>query len=126
MSDLVTLYVPPSKLTTCLEQSEQIGKRLYKQNENYRTIANVMEHPEFRNFFKKYFSEWDNVKTVLMFLKIYEEIEKVSPIELNGYQKLSILDAIMKDRELRREICREVTERTKDINNLLEQKKLVS
>ena len=115
MSDIVTLYVPPSKLTTCLEQSERIGKMLYKQNKNYRTIANVMEHPEFRNFFKENFSNWDSVKTVIMFLKLYEEIEKVSPVDLNGYQKLSILDTIMKDRELRREICRDVNDRTKMI-----------
>lgn len=111
MSDLVTLYVPPSNMEKCLKDSEKIGKQLYKTNESYRTIANVMEHPEFRKFLDSHFNDWCDVKTILMFLKIYKGIEKVSPVELNGYQKLSILDGIMKDRELRRKICKEVSER---------------
>ena len=39
-----------------------------------------------------------------MFLKLYQEIEKLSPVELNGYKKLSILDSNIKDRELRHDI----------------------
>jgi hypothetical protein len=120
MSDIVTLYVPSSKLTTCLDNSERIGKRLYKNNENYRTIANVMEHPEFRKFFDKYFSSWDDIKTVLMFLKLYHKIEQTSSVTLNGYQKLSVLDAIIKDRQLRSEMCQEVCKETDNIENLLE------
>lgn len=112
MSDPITLYAPKSiltsYLTTCLTQSEKNGKNLYKQNENYRTITNCMEHPEFRKLFDENFSDWDNIKNILMFLKLYQEIEKLSPVELNGYQKLSILDSIIKDRELRHDICMRV------------------
>ena len=81
---------------------------MYKQNENYRTITNCMEHPEFRKLFDDNFSNWDNIKNILMFLKLYQEIEKLSPVELNRYQKLSILDSIIKDRELRHDICMRV------------------
>ena len=63
-----------------------------------------MEHPEFRKLFDDNFSNWDNIKNILMFLKLYQEIEKLSPVELNGYQKLSILDSNIKDRELRHDI----------------------
>ena len=102
------MYVPEANLTTCLEQAEKSGKYLYKQNDNYRTIANCMEHPEFRKLFDDQFSSWDNVKNILMFLKLYQEIEKSSSFELNEYQKLSILNNIMKDRELRHGICQKV------------------
>ena len=67
-----------------------------------------MEHPEFRKLFDENFSNWNNIKNILMFLKLYQEIEKLSPVELNGYQKLSILDSIIKDRELRHDICMRV------------------
>ena len=67
-----------------------------------------MEHPEFRKLFDDNFSNWDNIKNILMFLKLYQEIEKLSPVELNGYQKLSILDSIIKDRELRHNICMKI------------------
>ena len=63
-----------------------------------------MEHPEFRKLFDDNFSNWDNIKNILMFLKLYQEIEKLSPVELNGYKKLSILDSNIKDRELRHDI----------------------
>ena len=77
MSNLVvtTLSVP-----TLLENAEQNGKQLYKQNENYRTLANCLEHPEFRKFLKINFSNWAKVKTIVMFMKLYEEIEKSSPV----------------------------------------------
>lgn len=105
MSDLVSIYIPPDKLTTCLESSEKHGKSLYKQNDNYRVIANCLEHPEFRKLFDKHFDTWNNIHTIVMFMKLYDEIGKASPVEINGYQKLSILDNIMKDREFRGEIC---------------------
>lgn len=118
MSDLVTLYVPKSTLTTCLDEAEKNGKKLYKQNKNYQLIANCMEHPEFRKLFDDHFSTWDNVKNILMFLKLYQKIEKSSPVELNGYQKLSILDGIMKDSDLRHKICKEFISRTREVKTL--------
>ena len=105
MSNLVTIYISPDKLTTCLESSEKHGKSLYKHNDNYRMIANFLEHPEFRTLFDKHFDTWDNIHTIVMFMKLYDEIGKAYNIELNGYQKLSILDNIIKDRQFRQEIC---------------------
>ena len=107
MSNLVTIYIPSDKLTTCLESSEQHGKSLYKHNDNYRVIANCLEHPEFRKLFDKHFDTWDNIHVIVMIMKLYDEIGKASPVELNGYQKLSILDNIMKDGQFRQEICRQ-------------------
>ena len=43
-----------------------------------------------------------------MFLKVYEEIEKRSLTTLNAYQKLYILDRIMKTGELRSKIYQEI------------------
>ena len=106
-----TLGVYEEKLRKHMKRygiGRKIGKQLYKQNENYRTIANCMEHPEFRKLFDTYFSNIDDIKTILLFLKLYQKIEKTSTIQLNGYQKLSILDGIIKNRELRQKIFHEV------------------
>ena len=119
MSDLITVYIPPSHKNKCIGDHEKIGKHLYKQNENYRAIVNCMEHPEFRKLFDDHFSTLDDLKNILLFLKLYREIEKFSPVELNGYQKLSILDDIIKDRKLRREICKEVTNQTRYLSDKL-------
>jgi hypothetical protein len=112
MSELV-----PLKLRTYdLKESEKVGKHLYKYNENYRTIANCMEHPEFRKLFDKYFSDSESVKTILMFMKLYQGIENSSNIKLNGYQKITMLDSIINNKVLRQKICKEVNDITKNLN----------
>jgi hypothetical protein len=114
MSGVITLQIHPSEISTCLEQAETKGKHLYKQNNNYRNIANVMENPEFREFFDTHFSTWDNTKVILMFMKLYKDIEKASPVNLNGYQKISMIDMLMKDKNLRRRLCEQVCEQSNE------------
>jgi len=80
---------------------ETTGRKLYQNNPNYKSIANVMEHPEFRDFYDKYFSDVHSVKTIILFLKIYEGIEKNCPYKLSGYQKLAILDNCINDSDMR-------------------------
>ena len=109
MSNLINLYVHPSDIKNCLEQADVSGKKLYNQNENYRNLVNCLEHPEFRKFFDTYFSDENEIKVILMFMKLYNKIEKSSPVELNGYQKISILDNLMKNRDFRRRICEQST-----------------
>lgn len=100
MSDTITLY-KSKNINSYLDDSEKLGKKLYKDNSNYKAIANIMEHPEFRSFYNKHFTDWDSIKTIVMFLKLYEDIENTSTVKLNGYHKLSILDTVMKDRDMR-------------------------
>jgi len=87
-----------------LELIDQYGKKLYQTNENYKQLANVMEHPEFKEFFDKHFDTLDNTKTILMFIKLYQNIEKSYITELNPYQKIAILDGLIKDKDNRQEI----------------------
>lgn len=98
---------------------EKSGKSLYKHNSNYHSLANVMEHPEFRVFFDKYFKDVDSIKTIIMFMKIYENVEKITPVKLTGYQKIAILDKIVKDRELRKELVQNTVKFYKNESLLL-------
>lgn len=84
-----------------LSSVEKRGQKLYKSNPNYRNIATVMEHPEFRNFYDTYMSDLFTTKTILMFLKLYEMIEEHSSVELTPYQKITILHEIMNSKEMR-------------------------
>jgi len=102
----LSLYTPP----TDLKKWNEHGKMLYKQHDNYKVLANLLEHPEFKWFFDEHFKTWDHVKNIVMFIKLYKEIEKSSTIDLNGYQKLSVIDNIMKDQDIRQQICHSFTE----------------
>jgi hypothetical protein len=101
-----------------LDKLEKNGKQLYNQNEYYQNIVNLMEHPEFRKLFDAHFFEWENIQLIVMFMKLYEHIEKSSTIKLNGYQKLYLVDRVMKTRHLRQQICDQIQKSTKDLKTL--------
>ena len=91
-----------------LENMEQTGRKLYKNNSNYRNLATIMEHPEFRKMVDEYFQSWNYAKTFILFMKLYEKIEKESHITLSGYQKLTVIDNVLRDQNLRQKILHEM------------------
>lgn len=99
-------------------QLDRRGRELYQTNENYRLLANVMEHPEFREFYGKFMQNWDTAKTIIMFMKIYEAIEIHSKIKLTSYEKIAIVNNIIHDPEKRQKI-------SQGINNWCNQNLLV-
>lgn len=119
MSNNITLYTPKENVQKYLDISEKQGKQLYKDNSNYKALANMMEHPEFRDFYNKYLTDWDSIKTIVMFLKLYEKIENTSTLNLNGFQKLSILDTLIKDKDIRTKIITDFSDQIDNNINLL-------
>jgi len=88
-----------------ISKYEIMGRDIYNNNKHYQKIANLMEHPEFRDFYNKYLKDWDTAKTIIMFMQIYEGVEKHSTIELTPYQKICIVKGIIDDTESRKKIC---------------------
>lgn len=96
-----------TNISEYLKNTEISGKKLYKKNSHYKKLSNCLEHPEFRDFIESYFlKEQDDIKLILMFIKLYIKIEKSACVKLNGYQKLSILDSFINNSEFRKEICK--------------------
>ncbi len=91
--------------THSTDDLEQKGRRLYSNNSTYRRMANVMEHPEFREFFNTYMTDWETAKNIIMFMKLYEAIEKHSKLELTPYQKIAIADDFFQNSNKRQQIC---------------------
>lgn len=85
--------------------SERGGRELYRRNPTYRNIANLMEHPEFRKMYDTHFGTPDDVKVIMMFLKVYEAVETQSGGTLTGYQKLSVMDQAINDGRMRQKLC---------------------
>lgn len=109
MSDILSVYVSPNKINKSLTNADKKGKNLYKQNETYRLIANCLENPDFKKLFNKYFDTLENFKVIFMFMNIYNQIGKNYPIELNSYQKLYVMDKLIKDTDFRSKICQYVS-----------------
>lgn len=98
------------KIVSITEGLEEKGRHIYQTNENFRRLANVMEHPEFRQFFQLYMQDWESTKVIVMFMKMYDAIEKHSRVELTPYQKLSIVKDVIDDREMRQKVCKGISE----------------
>lgn len=81
------------------------GQELYQTNKHYQKLANIMEHPEFREFFEEYMADWDTAKTILLFMKVYSAVEKYSQIELTPYQKIAIVKDVLDDPDARQKVC---------------------
>ena len=73
-----------------------------------KNIANVMENPEVKDFFKKYFKDWTDVKSMVMLMKVYEKLDENFD-DLNGYQKLALLYEIIGDSKSRQHVCESMT-----------------
>jgi hypothetical protein len=102
-------------MSTCIslpitEELESIGQDLYKKNKHYQNLANAMEHPLSREIYDKYLSEWNNAKTMIMFMQLYEKIGD----NFNGYQKIALIDQIIKNSSYRSIICADMNNSTKN------------
>jgi hypothetical protein len=89
---------------TNLNSLENKGKHIYSSNIHYKNLATIMEHPEFKNFYNTYLKDFENTRTMLMFMKIYDSIGKHFP-NLNPFQKIYILKDIIDNSETRKKIC---------------------
>lgn len=105
---------------TDLAATEAKGRQIYKSNQHFRNVAEVMEHPEFRKFYEMYMEDWDSTRTILMFMKLYEAVEKRSNMALTPYQKIAIVEKIMTTSDLRKEVVKGIREWSKSDVKFLE------
>ena len=60
-------------------------------------LSNLMNNHEFRTFFDSYFENWDDVKTVVMFMKTYEMIDKEYTRKFNQKIEPKKMSKILKE-----------------------------
>jgi hypothetical protein len=89
------------------QEMEDDGKKIYQSNKFFRSLANLMEHPEFKSVFKEHFKSCDDIKLFVMFLKLYQKIGDQFP-DFNGYQKISLVKSLVETSSTRQLICQEV------------------
>ena len=52
--------------------------KIQKKNINFfMDLHKLMNNPEFRDFYNKYFTVWTNIDTMIMYFKLYEIIRYV-------------------------------------------------
>lgn len=103
MCDIILKKQLPIKNLSGLEDA---GKKIYSENKNLRTLVNLLEHPEFASFVHNNTQDWTDVKTIVLYIKIYQMIEKRFP-NISPYKKLAILKKIIDSPSIWRTVIKE-------------------
>jgi hypothetical protein len=52
------------------------GTKILKENDFFNELDFVMNDDNFRSFYSKYFKDFNDIKTVILYMKLYETIQK--------------------------------------------------
>lgn len=85
-----------------MEQPNEIGYKLYHSNVNLRNFANVMENPEFQQFYHAYLSDINQRDVTLFMLHAYAQIYNQFPSpKYSGYERLAFLKDALHNSNIR-------------------------
>lgn len=88
------------------EDLVETGKKMVEKNEFFDDLTELMENPRFLNFYNKYLYSTTEIKTTMIYMKLYDNIKKkfkeLTDQELNKYVNIYLLHHIMTTSRLRR------------------------
>ena len=82
------------------------GNELLNNNDFFNDLSKLMENDEFKVFFEKYFTNWVEIKSNIIFMKLYDEIKnrykEMTDTELDKSVIIFLIWKIMKNNNLRK------------------------
>ena len=73
------------------------GAKILKDNKFFYDLEKIMKNNEFSSFYNTYFKNFNDIKTVLIYMKLYETIEKEYFTRYNKPIEKEILAKMMKE-----------------------------
>ena len=81
------------------------GERILSNNDFFQDLVALMENEQFKKFFKKHMSNWMEVKSTVIYMKLYDEFKKkykkLTKEELESSIVVYLLSKLMRDKDLR-------------------------
>lgn len=100
----------------CIEK----GEIILKENDFFNDLDYIMSNDNFRLFYDKYFKDFSDVKVVLLYMKLYETIQKeyfeINNKEIEKESLAYIIKELMSDNFTRKIIMRSFIEYEKNNN----------
>ena len=82
------------------------GNELLNNNDFFNDLSKLMENDEFKVFFEKYFTNWVEIKSNVIFMKLYNEIKnrykEMTDTELDKSVITFLIRKIMRNNNLRK------------------------
>jgi hypothetical protein len=97
------------------------GNQIYEENNFLRDLYNMMSDSNFRIFVNKYLDKWDNIKNIILFIKLFETIEKeyykIFKKNISKQEMLYSIKHLFSDNDLRKVILKSYDNFQKYNNN---------
>ena len=106
------------------------GNKIYNNNTYFKDLHDIMQNEKFRKFYDKYYKNWGEIEVMMMYMKLYESIEKEYFQQFN--EKISkekvlyIVKQIIKNKDSRKYTVKQLQQfkNFEKSNNKIELKKL--
>jgi len=86
------------------------GKNILEENHFFNGLENIMQNTEFRTFYDKFFKDYSDIKTVVLYMKLYETIEteykKVNEKDIEKEFLAYMMKKLMCDNIMRKNIIK--------------------
>ena len=73
------------------------GEKILEENNFFNKLDNIMRNENFRSFYSEYFHDYTDIKTVILYMKLYETIEKEYKERYNLTIEKELLAYMMKE-----------------------------
>ena len=87
------------------ENFKEKGDKVLETNNFFKDLTSLMEDEKFVRFFDKWMCSWSEIKSTVIYMKLYKEFKEkykeISNEELDKSITTYILCKIMRDKELR-------------------------
>ena len=92
-------------IITVKQKSKLEGQRILTENSFFQDLVELMENKQFKKFFRKHMSNWVDVKSTIIYMKLYDEFKrkykKITKEELEESITVYLLCKLMRDKDLR-------------------------
>jgi hypothetical protein len=94
-----------NQIVSTNEKNKLEGERILSENSFFQDLVALMENNQFKKFFKKHMSTWVDVKSSIIYMKLYDEFKmkykKITKEELEESITVYLLCKLMRDKDLR-------------------------
>jgi len=85
---------------------EEHGKELYKTNDFYKSLANLMTNTDFKNILDNFWNNDLEIKSFIMYIQLYQYINTKFP-DISEYKKIHMIKMLIDNKNTREIICRD-------------------
>ena len=86
------------------DELKKHGEKTYEENKVMALIADIMSDSKLRSLFDEHFNDWNDIKTILMIMKVYQSIENQGKNKLDKKELIGAVQKIIMNGDMRHNV----------------------